>query len=66
MILPSLLLESLRFKDGDNYRTKFNLKFFRVLSKNIQPEKLHCTILHLKNSTFSNREGFALSRSQGN
>ena len=28
--------------------TRFNLKFFHVLSKNIQPEKLYCTIFHLK------------------
>ena len=28
--------------------TRFNLKFFRVLSKNIQPGKLHCTIFTWK------------------
>ena len=28
--------------------TRFNLKSFRVLSKNIQPGKLYCTIFLLK------------------
>ena len=28
--------------------TRFNSKSFRVLSKNIQPGKLYCTVFHLK------------------
>ena len=35
-----LTLESFRFKDEADYEyARFNLKFFRILSKNIQPPK---------------------------
>ena len=45
--------------------TRFNFKFFRVFSKNIQPGNLHCTIFASKISTvIFIREGLALSRSQ--
>ena len=36
----------LRFKDEDDYETRFDLKFFRVFSKYGLPGKLHFTIFH--------------------
>ena len=43
----------------------FTLKFFRVLSKNTQSGKLHCTIFHLKiSAVIFIGEGLALSRLQ--
>ena len=44
-----MIIESFRFEDENDARTRFNLKFLRVFLKNIQPGKLYCTIFHLKN-----------------
>ena len=45
--------------------TRFNLKFFGVLSKHIQPGRLHCTIFTWKiSAVIFIGEGFALSRLQ--
>ena len=45
--------------------TRLNLKFLRVLTKNIQPGKLHCSIFTGKiSAVIFIREGLALSRLQ--
>ena len=45
--------------------TRLNLKFLRVLTKNIQQGKLHCSIFTWKiSAVIFIREGLALSRLQ--
>ena len=49
-VIGAIHVESSDLRTRTTTSTRFNsVKFFRLFSKNIQPEKLHCTIFHLKN-----------------
>ena len=58
-----MIIESFRFEDKNDASTGFTLTFLRVFKKNIQPGKLHCTVI---NAVIFIGEGLALSRSQNN
>ena len=48
----SVLLETFRFWDENDYEYKISLlKFFRVLTNYRHPGKIHCTSFHPKIST---------------